>query len=351
METAQRPREKTIIRTAKDRPWMATLRVTPQDKTLSYEAAGMLWYLLSKPDDWKVIISDLERPTAKRDKVYRILKELKEKGYIHRARVQNVDGTFTWDDYRVYEVPVDEPFTALPDMVKPNIPREGMSDLPDTAKPTLHNSDSTETLQKDSAPENVGAGAESQITTETQTSEETGLGAPIPPDSASSPEPEKPTRPRNLIFDAVAEHVFGFDEVERDHLSKEDGGQIGVISAWLAGTSDRWTPRDRNGKALKPIVKGFISAPAKPEHIKEFSEDWKTRPGEPHMPLAFETFVNHWRAWASAKRKAAVKIKTIANAPLTTPPPQLTEEEIQQRVRDLAEARERQTAARRQGVR
>jgi hypothetical protein len=74
---------------------------------LSWEARGILAYLLSKPDGWVCRNYDLENNgPAGRDKIKRILKELKEFGYMVRDRQRKADGTF---DYvtAVYEVAVD----------------------------------------------------------------------------------------------------------------------------------------------------------------------------------------------------------------------------------------------------
>ena len=55
-----------------------------EDKRLSWEARGLLIYLLSKKDNWQVKIKDLINQTkdclgvrSGRDKVYKVLKELR----------------------------------------------------------------------------------------------------------------------------------------------------------------------------------------------------------------------------------------------------------------------------------
>ena len=64
---------------------------------LSWQAMGMLGYLLSKPDDWRVVVPELVNVTKDtkkqtgREGVYNILKELEEKGYLIRKK--NQDGT------------------------------------------------------------------------------------------------------------------------------------------------------------------------------------------------------------------------------------------------------------------
>ena len=118
-----------IIRSPRnaERPYFASARAAAQDENISYEAGGLLWYLLSKPDDWEVRIPDLQKKGAGRDKVYSMLKELKENGYITRPCYRNQDGTFTWGDYLVHETPLpekpdtDKPDTGQPDTAKPEV--------------------------------------------------------------------------------------------------------------------------------------------------------------------------------------------------------------------------------------
>lgn len=135
-----------IIRTVKDKdhPYVVINRGFANDDRLSWEARGVLAYLLTKPDHWEVRPEDLmtQSPNAKKDKIYRILKELELCGYIERVRTQEPNGTFIWSQ-NVYEVPRDhdlatprkqrqkkpgnpfpgnqdmEPFTDNPDMAQP----------------------------------------------------------------------------------------------------------------------------------------------------------------------------------------------------------------------------------------
>ena len=68
----------------------------------------MLWYLLSKPDDWKVKPKDLEQQCG-RTRVYRILTELRDAGYLeYSGTQQDKEGKFTSGYYRVIEVPCVE---------------------------------------------------------------------------------------------------------------------------------------------------------------------------------------------------------------------------------------------------
>jgi hypothetical protein len=67
------------------------------DERLSWEARGLLSYLLSKPDDWQVRLYDLvRRGPAGEHKVTRILRELQAAGYLRRHRMRRADGRFEW---------------------------------------------------------------------------------------------------------------------------------------------------------------------------------------------------------------------------------------------------------------
>lgn len=78
-----------------------------EDGRLSFKAKGILAYLLSKPDDWKVIVGNLVNYAADgKAAVYAGLKELKECGYYEKVAVRNEAGTriVRWES-TVYEVP------------------------------------------------------------------------------------------------------------------------------------------------------------------------------------------------------------------------------------------------------
>ena len=78
-----------------------------EDDRLSYKAKGLLAYLLSKPDDWKVIVGNLVNSSKDgKASVYAGLKELKECGYYEKVPVRNEQGTriIRWES-TVYEVP------------------------------------------------------------------------------------------------------------------------------------------------------------------------------------------------------------------------------------------------------
>lgn len=95
------------IRIEKNTNYTHISNVPANDKELSWEARGLLYYLLTKPDNWQCRNNDLiNKGPAGGDKIERILDELQEHGYITRQRIQKEDGTFDWDT-TVHEMPVE----------------------------------------------------------------------------------------------------------------------------------------------------------------------------------------------------------------------------------------------------
>jgi hypothetical protein len=127
--------DKSIIRTphSKERPYFSMSRATAQDKRLSWEARGVLAYLLSKPDDWQVMVKDLQQNCG-RDKVRHILDELKLHHYLKIIPRRNEAGKFIEGDYQVFETP----FTENPLLDTSNR-------KPVTENPPLHNRESQKT--------------------------------------------------------------------------------------------------------------------------------------------------------------------------------------------------------------
>lgn len=130
----------SIVRAARKNQFYVLPTSTIEDNRLSWEARGMLVYLLSKPDHWEVNIKDLLARTRNclgrrsgRDKVYLILKELQMAGYIVR-QYDRQGGVFQGITYEVSETPdfeAGEAFIASQQKGKP----EPFTDLPETGTP------------------------------------------------------------------------------------------------------------------------------------------------------------------------------------------------------------------------
>ena len=89
----------------KDHPYVMVLKETLYDKTLSLKAKGLLCFILSKPDDWKIFIDALSRELLEsRNTIASILNELIDKGYCLRQRsLRTEKGKFTGYDYIIFE--------------------------------------------------------------------------------------------------------------------------------------------------------------------------------------------------------------------------------------------------------
>ena len=82
---------------------------TIEDTSLSWEARGMLVYLLSKPDNWVVNTKHLatQSPTAKRERVLKILAELEAHGYLVQEQGRDSEtGSFEQVTRVVFDTPV-----------------------------------------------------------------------------------------------------------------------------------------------------------------------------------------------------------------------------------------------------
>ena len=80
-----------------------------EDDRLSMKAKGILAYLLSKPDNWKVIVGDIIKHCKdSKSAIYSGLKELKENGYYKKEPIRSEDGSriVRWES-TVYEVPME----------------------------------------------------------------------------------------------------------------------------------------------------------------------------------------------------------------------------------------------------
>jgi len=139
----------SIIRVKREHNYTVISNKVYDKNQLSWQAMGMLGYLLTKPDDWSVIVSELvnvtketAKPTGK-EGVYNILKELRDKGFI--VVQKNSDGS---TDYTVYDEPLPnqgKPNQGKPNQAEPNQaePNQGK---PNQAEPPLLNTDIQQVL-------------------------------------------------------------------------------------------------------------------------------------------------------------------------------------------------------------
>ena len=96
-----------IIRINKTEKFTAVSNQPFNNTSLSWEARGVLAYLLIKPNGWVCRNYDLiNNGPAGGDKVERILDELQEHGYLTRSQIRKEDGSFDWDS-TIHEAPIE----------------------------------------------------------------------------------------------------------------------------------------------------------------------------------------------------------------------------------------------------
>jgi len=122
----------TIIRVPRRYQFVSIEQALVEDKRLTWAARGIQCYLLSRPDDWEVRVTDLCRKgDLSRGSIYKLLKELRKYGYICYHRKRNEQGQYRGGIYYVHESPgiSKSPHAEIPDMATPD------AVSPDTVKP------------------------------------------------------------------------------------------------------------------------------------------------------------------------------------------------------------------------
>jgi len=100
--------EQYIFRTKVEKEYTTIRNSLIADKTLSWEARGLLVYLLSKPETWIVRKSDLVATSpASEYLTTNILREVEIAGYIKRKKFRNKKGQWEWHTW-VYDQPIPQ---------------------------------------------------------------------------------------------------------------------------------------------------------------------------------------------------------------------------------------------------
>ena len=121
----------SIIRVFKQKNFSIISNVALNDTTLSMKAKGIWAYLLSKPDDWQVYVSQLVKSCADgKHSIYAGLKELKQAGYIEHVAIRE-GGKIIGYEYMVNEEPVKkekkEPNTDTNFLLPENLNAENLN--------------------------------------------------------------------------------------------------------------------------------------------------------------------------------------------------------------------------------
>lgn len=88
-----------------------------EDETLSWKAKGIMSYLFSKPDDWHIYQTQLEKvSTDGKASVRAAINELLENGYMTRKNRRKSNGDFDGYDYTLHEYPVNDGVRKMEDV-------------------------------------------------------------------------------------------------------------------------------------------------------------------------------------------------------------------------------------------
>ena len=112
----------TIRRAPRRRQFVVIEQRAVEDSRLSWAARGLLAYLLSRPDDWQLRMTDLKRRgDLKRDGIYKLRRDLRQCGYLAYETRRDPGRQIRGGTYTVHEVPVEvAPDTDSPDTVQPD---------------------------------------------------------------------------------------------------------------------------------------------------------------------------------------------------------------------------------------
>lgn len=132
-----------VVRSKREDKFTVVGNIIFQPGNLSFDARGLLCTLLSKPDDWSVIVKALENETkgcrkhSKADALYTMLKELKEAGYVVMKRRSTGEV-----DYFVYDTPqiannetANNGLVANPNRENPEEAKSPTGEIPDGENP------------------------------------------------------------------------------------------------------------------------------------------------------------------------------------------------------------------------
>ncbi|MDZ8227890.1 hypothetical protein [Nostoc sp. ChiVER01] len=147
----------TIFRANHDKqnPYVTLDKKIINNPNLSFKAKGILTYLLSKPPEWQVRISDIQKhSTDGRESIMSGLRELENAGYFSRVQKRDQFGRFDKSKTNIYEDPGlqvtsdfqykdTHQFSSHRELVSPET-ENPITDFPssDSPKPDSPNSDS-----------------------------------------------------------------------------------------------------------------------------------------------------------------------------------------------------------------
>ncbi|EKN42937.1 helix-turn-helix domain-containing protein [Clostridium botulinum] len=126
--------QSTFYRQKKEKNYTVIDNTFIKDKSLSAKAKGLMCYLLSLPEDWRIYLSELQNNfTDGKDSIRSGIKELEKNGYLKKQILHDNKGKFNGYHYEVIEIPSLKPFLENPKTDNP------YTEKPKTDNPQLLN--------------------------------------------------------------------------------------------------------------------------------------------------------------------------------------------------------------------
>lgn len=305
---------KLIIRNVTQRYGFSYPTATAQDGKrlpggLSFEARGLLAYLLSKPDDWIIIPADIQAEGGiGRDKASGILKELRDAGYIVTEMVKDENNHFVGKVDRIFEV-------SQPAFRHTEIPYDGS---PVSRKNrNIHNIDSKQKIDSTEKEKELrGAKRPASVPAPRLSYGEMHPELSEAELDAQAAELAKvdPARPASDVVEVIAPRAKAepiYDAWERVRglrnnplVPRDFQDRNGWIVRWLKGEVGNW----RKSKL------GRIDAPATVADVEAFGPWYQNQYPGIRLPIDPVKFVGHWRTFI-AGRAAVSSASTATPAP------------------------------------
>lgn len=288
-----------IIRRKVKHGFTAMPKAAFEDTRLTYEARGALAYILVKPDGWKVHVSDLARragpgPNGKqgcgKDRIYRILDELKAAGYMTYDQARGDKARFATAEYTVTDTPAKvagSPDAGFPDAARPDTDKAGAYRVLTSTNNSLETA--TDSDAKASAQAANGAAPRAPLATHTNgsTQAEPPASPGLPPLAVSGASPagagEPDASPAPRPRSARNGKASGADAAQPDpERAAESKLVFGELCTWLGLDWSRLpaNTRGRLNKTTAALLDAGLGAAAVARARDAWRFDWRAKGGQ-----------------------------------------------------------------------
>jgi hypothetical protein len=262
------PKIKVIRR---ENPFVQIDKSVFEDNAISWKAKGILGYLLTKPNDWKIYVDEIAKhaPTVEKEgkqiskkgsgvsAVYEALKELRAAGYA-RLTVTRENGVITGKQWEVSEIPVLNAIAPYPDNLnKANVNEDNLNE-----GNRVHTNKEDSNNELNNNEESVSANADLSLKKSIEPIDE----AFTPVDALSKKRKNAPGAEKEKKVEALP--ALDFSRFDNPEAAKE------IFTRWLKYRKDIKHPyksEDTIQTSLKNLFNYSAGRAALAEHIIEKS--------------------------------------------------------------------------------